>query len=343
MKKIVSLGLCLFMVFGLVSVFAAPGREAAAAGEWRPSRPIQIIVPWGAGGSTDVVTRIVIPELERELRARIIVSNQPGASGVTGTQAALDAARDGYTWTAGSVVDLGLYQVNGLLDTNIREDWHIFLTSADVGIVGVNANSPHQNFNDLLAAFRANPGQVRVATAGLRSSGTANIEMIRSYTGIDYVNVPYGGGAPAVTAVVSGEVLITSQLISEQADMIRGNLIRPLAALTNEDLYLSGYGTIPSIRRYIPEFQAASNWFGIFIPRGVPAEVITTITRVWEQTVANSAEVRDFINGRGMMFSPTSGDIAQQRAFEFYQVVGWVLYDNGLAAVRPDTVGIPRP
>ncbi|MCL2380726.1 MAG: tripartite tricarboxylate transporter substrate binding protein [Treponema sp.] len=343
MKRTIVLGLYLFLAFGAVLFFTACRGEGPREGEWGPRRPIQIIVPWGAGGSTDLVTRIVIPELERELRARIIVSNQPGASGATGTQAALDAARDGYTWTAGSVVDLGLYQVNGLLDTNIREDWHIFLTSADVGIIGVNANSPYQTFADLLMAFMANPGQVRVATAGLTSSGTANIEMIRSHTGIDYVNVPYGGGAPAVTAVVAGEVMVTSQLISEQADMIRGGLLRPLASLTNEDLYLSGFGIIPSIRRYIPEFQAASNWFGIFIPRGVPEEVVATITRVWEERVANSDDVRQFIENRGMVFSPTSGEVAQQRAFEFYQKVGWVLYDNGLAPVRPDAVGIPRP
>ena len=343
MKKTISLGLCLFLAIGVVSVFAGGGREGPREGEWNPGRPIQIIVPWGAGGSTDLVTRIVIPELERELRTRIIVSNQPGASGATGTQAALNAVRDGYTWTAGSVVDLGLYQVNGLLDTNIREDWNIFLTSADVGIIGVNVNSPYQTFADLLADFKANPGQVRVATAGLTSSGTANIEMIRSYTGIEYVNVPYAGGAPAVTAVVAGEVLVTSQLISEQAEMIRGGLLRPLAALTNEDLYLSGFGIIPSIRRYIPEFQAHSNWFGIFIPRGVPEEVIATVTRVWEERVTQSADVRQFIENRGMVFSPTTGDVAQQRAFDFYQAVAWVLYDNGLAPVRPDTVGIPRP
>jgi len=342
MKKSIALGLCLFLAIGMVSVFARGGGEGPREGEWNPGRPIQIIVPWGAGGSTDLVTRIVIPELERELRTRIIVSNQPGASGATGTQATLNAVRDGYTWTAGSVVDLGLYQVNGLLDTNIREDWNIFLTSADVGIIGVNVNSPYQTFADLLADFRANPGQVRVATAGLTSSGTANIEMIRSHTGIEYVNVPYAGGAPAVTAVVAGEVLVTSQLISEQAEMIRGGLLRPLAALTNEDLYLSGFGIIPSIRRYIPEFQAHSNWFGIFIPKGVPEEVIATMTRVWEERVAHSADVRQFIENRGMVFSPTTGNVAQQRAFDFYQAVAWVLYDNGLAPVRPDTVGIPR-
>lgn len=343
MKKTVSLGLCLFLAFAAASVFAGGRGEGPREGEWNPTRPVQLIVPWGAGGSTDLVSRIVVPELERALRARIIVSNQPGASGATGTQATLDAARDGYTWTAGSVGGLGLYQVNNLLDTNMKEDWHLFLTAADVGVIGVNPNSPYQTFADLLAAFRANPGQVRVATAGLTSSGTINIEKIRQFTGIEFTNVPYGGGGPAVTAVVSGEVMVTSQLISEQIDLIRGGAIRPLVALRMTDLYVSGFGTIPSITRYVPEFTTGENWFGIFIPKGVPDVVISTMQRVWTEVIANSDEVRTFVEGRGFRFDPSSGDLAHERAFEWYQPVGWLFYDNQLAPVRPDTVGIPRP
>ncbi|MCL2380729.1 MAG: tripartite tricarboxylate transporter substrate binding protein [Treponema sp.] len=343
MKRTIALGLCLFLALGAATVFVACRGEGPREGEWNPSRPVQLIVPWGAGGSTDLVSRIVVPELERALRTRIVVSNQPGASGATGTQATLDAARDGYTWTAGSVGGLGLYQVNNLLNTNIYEDWYLFLTAADIGVVGVNPGSPYQTFADLLAAFRANPGQVRVATAGLTSSGTINIEKIRQYTGIEYVNVPYAGGSPAVTAVVAGEVMVTSQLISEQIDLIRGGMIRPLAALSGRDLYVSGFGVIPSITRYIPEFEAGDNWFGIFVPRGVPEIVITTMERIWGEVVANSSDVRTFIEGRGMLFDPTSGDVAQQRAFAYYQPVAWILYDNDLAPVRPDTVGIPRP
>ena len=343
MKKPVFLGLCLFLAVGMASVFARGGGEGPREGEWNPGRPIQLIVPWGAGGSTDLVSRIVVPELERSLRARIIVSNQPGASGATGTQATLDAVRDGYTWTAGSVGGLGLYQVNALLNTSISDDWYLFLTAADIGVVGVNPNSPYQTFAELLADFRANPGQVRVATAGLTSSGTINMEKIRQYTGIEYVNVPYAGGGPAVTAVVAGEVMVTSQLISEQIDLIRGGMIRPLAALSSEDLYISGFGVIPSITRYIPDFEAGDNWFGIFIPRGVPEIVITTLERIWGEVVANSSDVRTFIEGRGMLFDPTSGAVAQQRAFAYYQPVAWILYENDLAPVRPDTVGIPGP
>jgi tripartite-type tricarboxylate transporter receptor subunit TctC len=310
---------------------------------WKPTRPIQVIVPWGAGGATDLITRITAAELEKELGVRIVVSNQPGASGSTGTKAALDAARDGYTWTAGSAADLALYKVNGMLDTNIKDDWEIFLSMMSVGIIGVNANSPYQTFDDLMADFRARPGQIGVSTAGLTSSGTRNIESLKRFTGIEYRNIPYDGGNPAVTAVVAGEVQVTAQLASEQADMIRGGRIRPLAILLEEDFYLSGYGTIPSIKHFVPEFSAGSNYFGIFIPKGVPEEVINAVTRIWEEVIANSEEMNRFAEERGMVFNPSSGEEAQNRAFAYYQPAAWLFFDGGHASVSPDTVGIPRP
>jgi tripartite-type tricarboxylate transporter receptor subunit TctC len=310
---------------------------------WNPTRPVQIIVPWGAGGATDLITRVTAAELEKELGVRFVISNQPGASGSTGTKSALDAARDGYTWTAGSAADLALYNVNGMLDTDIRDDWYIFLSMMSVGIIGVNANSPYQTFDDLMADFIARPGQIGVSTAGLTSSGTRNIETLRRFTGIEFRNIPYDGGNPAVTAVVAGEVQVTSQLASEQADMIRGGRIRPLAILLADDFELSGFGTIPSITRYVPEFSAGANYFGIFIPKGVPENVITAVTRIWDEVIANSEELNKFADERGMVFNPSCGEEAQNRAFAYYQPAAWLFYDGGHARISPDTVGIPRP
>jgi tripartite-type tricarboxylate transporter receptor subunit TctC len=281
--------------------------------------------------------------MERELGVRIVVSNQPGASGATGTRAAMDAPRDGLTWTAGAASGLALYHVNGLLETNIRDDWYIFLSAADVGVISVSANSPIQTFDQLMDAFKANPGQVTVSTAGLTSSGTINIEKVRAFTGIEYRNIPYDGGNPAVTALVAGEVQATSQLASEQADLIRGGRIRPLAALRQTDLELSGYGTIPSITHYLPGFEVGYNFFGIFIPKGVPDEVITTVTRIWNDTIVGNESIKEFVDGRGMVFNPSSGQEAQDRTFAYYQPVAWLFYDSGHAPVNPGTVGIPRP
>src|SRR5919206_3347144 len=96
----------------------------AAAQNWKPSRPINLIVPWAAGGSTDQVTRVTAAELEKALGQTIVIVNQPGASGAIGTGSALEAAKDGYTWTAGAAQDLGAYETLGALKTRIT-DWNL--------------------------------------------------------------------------------------------------------------------------------------------------------------------------------------------------------------------------
>ena len=96
----------------------------AFAQNWKPTRPINLIVPWAPGGSTDQITRVTAAELEKVLGQTIVVVNQPGASGSIGTKSAFDAAKDGYTWAAGAAQDLGTYQTLGSLNASIK-DWHL--------------------------------------------------------------------------------------------------------------------------------------------------------------------------------------------------------------------------
>ena len=98
----------------LVAALLAASAGTACAQNWKPTRPINLIVPWAAGGSTDQITRVTAAELEKVLGQTIVIVNQPGASGSIGTKSALDAAKDGYTWTAGAAQDLGTYQTLGI-------------------------------------------------------------------------------------------------------------------------------------------------------------------------------------------------------------------------------------
>ena len=123
--------------------------------EWEPKKPINLIVPWGAGGSTDRSARTTAGILEEHLGQKIVVVNQPGASGSVGTKSCLDAPKDGYTWTAGAAKDLGNYKIQGLLDTVIQ-DWHLFLNVAMPQVVSVNVDTPYETFDDLLKAFKDN-------------------------------------------------------------------------------------------------------------------------------------------------------------------------------------------
>ncbi len=314
----------------------------AQAQQWKPSRPINLIVPWAAGGSTDQVTRVTAAELEKALGQTIVIINQPGASGSIGTKSALDAAKDGYTWAAGAAQDLGTYETLGSLKTRIT-DWHLFLNVANIQVIGVNPKTPYNTAKELLDAMKAKPGQISVATAGVTSAGHNAMELISKATGVKYRHVTYDGGNPAVVATVAGEAEVTTQLAVEQADMIRGKRLRPLASVSDKPLELEGYGTIPALSQTLPGFSAPANYFGIFIPKGVPDEVVKTVERIWVENISKSEALKKYAASRGALFGPLWGDAAQKAVFPAIQANAWLLFDGGKAKVSPDTVGIPRP
>jgi tripartite-type tricarboxylate transporter receptor subunit TctC len=314
----------------------------SAAAQWKPTRPINLIVPWAAGGSTDQITRVTAAELEKVLGQTIVIVNQPGASGSIGTKSAFDAAKDGYTWTAGAAQDLGTYQTLGSLNASIK-DWNLFLTVANIQVIGVNPSTPYQNPKQLLDAMKAKPGAIPVATAGVTSAGHNAMELIAKATGVTYRHVTYDGGNPAVVATVAGEAEVTTQLAVEQADMIRGKRLRPLATVSDKPLELEGYGTIPPLAATLPGFTAPANYFGIFIPKGVPDDVVKTIEKAWAETISKSEAIKKYATSRGALFAPSSGEAAQKAVFPAVQANAWLLFNGGKAKVSPDTVGIPKP
>jgi tripartite-type tricarboxylate transporter receptor subunit TctC len=315
---------------------------SGAAAQWQPSKPITIIVPWAAGGSTDQVTRVTAAEIEKTLNQKIVILNQPGASGSVGTKNALEAAKDGYTWTAGAAKDLGTYKVLGMLDTSAK-DWNMYLNVAHIAVVGVNADAPYKTMTELIEAMKAKPGQVAVATAGVNSSGHSAIEAIARATGTTYKHVTYDGGNPAVVATVSGETQVTTQLAAEQTDMIRAKRIRPLAVVGDKPLEIEGFGTVPPLSQFVPGFKDPINYFGIFVPKGVPAEVTAALDKVWGSQIANNAALKKYAQERGALFTPMHGEDAQKAVFPAIQSYAWTQQAAGKAKVSPETIGIPKP
>src|SRR6476659_4760598 len=127
-----------------------------------------------------------------------------------------------------------------------------------------------------------------VPTACVTSAGPNALELTAKATGVTYRHVPYDGGNPAVGATVAGEAEVTTQLAVEQADMIRGKRLRPLATVSDKPLELEGYGSIPPLSQTLPGFTAPANYFGIFIPKGVPDDVVKTIEKAWAENISKS-------------------------------------------------------
>ena len=325
-----------------LALMAAGLATPALAQQWKPTKPINLVVPWAAGGSTDQVTRVTAAELEKVLGQKIVVVNQPGASGSIGTKSVWDAPKDGYTWAAGAAQDLGAYQTLGMLDVPAK-DWHLFLSVANVPVVGVNAATPWQTMPQLLDAMKAKPNEIKVATAGVTSGGHNAMELISRATGVKYRHVTYDGGNPAAVATVSGETDLTTQLAVEQADFIRGKRIRPLAAVSDKPLELEGFGTIDPITKFVPGIKVPTNYFGIFIPKGVPPEVVAAVQKIWADNIGSSEALKKYATSRGALFAPVAGDAAQAAAAPAIAANAWLMQDTGKAKVSPDKVGIARP
>ncbi len=309
---------------------------------WKPTKPITIIVPWGAGGATDQVTRLTAAVLEDELGQRVVVVNQPGASGAIGTKNAWEAPRDGYTWTAGAPKQLGTYKLLGQWDTWI-DDWLLFNTVTNVPLVSVNPSSPYKTMPDFIAAMKA--GTVTIATAGAGSSGHAAAEALKGVVGGSYRHVTYDGGNPAVVATVAGEAQSTTQLASEQAEMVRGKRLRPLAVLSNLALEIEGYGRIPPVTDFITgKLPILSTTFGIVVPKqGTPPEVIETLNMIWATKIPQNAKLRAYALEKGAIFTPAHGQAARDKVWPEIQADAWSFQAAGRAKISPEALNIPKP
>lgn len=334
---------------GLLSTIAAAATVmvtgaavSTAQAEWKPTKPIRIIVPWSAGGSTDQVVRVLAAEMEKSLGQKVVVVNTPGGAGAVGTKAAMDAAKDGYTWTAGAAKDLGTYIVTGSLKTKIQ-DWHLYLAVANATVISANPKSKFKTFADVAKAMKSDSGSVTVSTGGLNSASHSAIEAIKQAIGGNYRNITYDGGNPAVLSTVSGETKLTTQLITEQYEMIRAKRLRPLAVLAQEPLVVKGYGPIPPITKFVKDMPVGAIYFGIWAPKGLPKEVVETMNRVWSTAIKNSKALQAYADRKGVVVNVSWGEDAQKKVWKSVQVNAWLLQAGGKAKVSPDSVGIPKP
>ncbi|MGE0848138.1 MAG: Bug family tripartite tricarboxylate transporter substrate binding protein [Hyphomicrobiaceae bacterium] len=331
-------------VFALLAMCAVGALTTSALAQdypWKPDRPVTIIVPWAAGGSTDQMARIVASELEAELKQKFIVVNQPGASGSIGTKNAAEAPKDGYTWAAGAATDVGTYRVLGLLDSGLK-DWHMFFAVANLTAIAANPNAPFKDFGQLLEALKKGGANVPIATAGLSSAGHNFMESVKAAGKIEYKHVTYDGGNPAVLSAVSGETQAVAQLLVEMSEFIKGKRLVPLAILSDKPVTLEGFGELAPVTKWLPTMPAPMNYFGIWVAKGTPDLVVKTMEAAWDKKMKNSEALKKYAAQRSALFTPIHGSEAETESFKMVRYTAWLYFDGGKAKVSPDTLGIPR-
>ncbi|MCJ7704495.1 MAG: tripartite tricarboxylate transporter substrate binding protein [Desulfobacterales bacterium] len=310
------------------------------AQEWKPTKPITIIVPWPAGGSTDLTVRILASEMEKVLGQRIAVVNTPGATGAIGMRNAWEAPRDGYTWTSNSDTSMINLPVLDLLKVTHREwiQWYVLFAPS---IIGVTPDYPAKDVTELVKIMKEKPGQVAVSSAGVGSSGHTALEVFNKVTGVTVRHVPFPGGYPAVVAAVSGEVNVVMQLSMEQADMVRAKKLRPLANTGLQSLNISGYGEVPSVTKWFPKFPLTGSHFGLMVPKDTPKEVVTAISKAFD-VAAKSAAIKKFADEKAVVATNLKEAEAMTMAEKTASIVTWIMYESGAAKISPAQFNIPK-
>jgi len=243
-----------------------------------PSHPVRIIVPFGAGGPTDVYTRAIAEELRKSLNQAFVEENKPGAGTTIGTDFVAKAVPDGYTLLMVS----GTQAVNETLYTHkpyelMRDLVPIApLIDSDLVLV-VHPSVPAKNLNELLALARARPGTLNYGSSGPGSNYHMAGELLKHLTGVDIVHVPYKGSTGMRTDILSGQIQILFDSVPTMAPMIRAGKVRALgtSALTRSPILPD----VPTIAEAgVPGFQATL-WVGFMAPAGTPQPIVEKLNR----------------------------------------------------------------
>jgi tripartite-type tricarboxylate transporter receptor subunit TctC len=256
---------------------ALPALPRIAWAQAYPSRPVRMIVPLPAGGSTDITARLVAQRLTDRLGQQFVVENRPGAGTNIGTEAVVRAKPDGYTFliaTGANTVGATLYEN---LNFNFINDIAPVAGLVRVPFVmDVNPSVPAKTVPEFIAYAKANPGRINMASAGIGTSPHMAGELFKMMAGVNLTHVPYRGGAPALTDLLGGQVQMMSGTIPEAIESIRAGKLRALAVTAAARA--EALPGVPTVADYVPGYEA-STWFGVGAPKGTPVEIIDRLNK----------------------------------------------------------------
>jgi tripartite-type tricarboxylate transporter receptor subunit TctC len=271
----------------LASSAILPAIARPAVAQSYPARPVRMMVGFPAGGAGDIVARITAQWLSERLGQPVFVENKPGATTNIATQAVINAPPDGYTLlyiTAANATNATLYET---LPFNFPRDIVPVAGLVEFTLVlEVNAAMPVRSVAEFVAYAKARPGQINMASFGVGTTSHLSGELLKLTTGIDTVHVPYRGGAPMITDLISGHVQAAFDALPASLPHIRTGALRPLAVTTA--MRSESLPDIPTIGDTIPGYEA-SGWAGIGVPRGTPREIVEKLYRAASGGLANPA------------------------------------------------------
>ncbi len=297
---------------GVVASAAGLGIRSAAAQANYPNRPITMICPWGAGGGTDAVARVLASQMQEELGVPVNVVNRTGGGGVVGHAAIAGADPDGYTLVV-ITAEIGMMHWVGLTDLTYEDYTPLALFSFDPAGVQVAADAPYGSVEDLIAAIRENPGELKASGAG--QGGIWHLALVGWLQAMglkpDHVAwVPSNGAAPAMQDLAAGGLDLTTCSVPEARAIIEAGKARSLAVMAKARN--PAFPDVPTLKEAMGIDYSTGAWRGIAGPKGLPADVATKLTASLKK-VYDSKEFKDFMSNRG--FGTVWGDASEFATF----------------------------
>ncbi|MGB7541609.1 MAG: tripartite tricarboxylate transporter substrate binding protein [Burkholderiales bacterium] len=290
----------------LIQMLAAALGLAIAASAWPqayPAKPVRIVVPFAAGGATDIITRILAQKLTELWGQTVIVEDRGGAAGNIGAAEVAKSTPDGYTllMTSGSIVTANQHIYQNMGFDPARDLIPITGVASGPQVVVVNPAFPAKTLKELIAMVKAKPGTLNYGHAGIGSQTHLAAENLLYTAGIDMINIPYKGEAPAITDLVAGHInMVTSNLPAAIGFVNQGKL-RALAVTSRERI--KQLPNVPAAAETLPGFENLG-WFGLMAPAGTPKDLVERIHRDTAKVLdTTDMRARLFVQGMGPMIN----------------------------------------
>ncbi len=314
-------------IVGALTLFAGH----ANAQQW-PNRVVKFVVPFAAGGTTDILGRLMAQRLSEEYGQQFVVENKAGAGGNIGADSVAKAAPDGYTFVVGTP---GPHVINQFLYKNQPFDGAKDLAPVMViarvpNLISVHPDVKARTLKELIELVKAQPGKLSYATAGIGGTGHVAMELLKSMTGIDIVHVPYRGSAPSLTDVVAGRVEVSSDNLPPVQPFVEAGKLRALAVTTTKRW--PELPDVPTVAEAgVPGYEASA-WFTIAAPAKTPREIIDKMNASMNKYISEPEMIAKMRKLGAEPFGGSADDMAKLIADE---TVKWKKVID-FAGLKPD-------
>ncbi len=284
-------------VAGAVLAVAAITLALPAQAQQWPVKPVRVIVPFGAGGGTDIQGRLLGQKFQQSMGQNFLVENRSGASGLIGSEVAARSPADGYTilFTTASLAVSVTLNAKLLKFDPVTDLLPVSWVSSVPLVLSVHPSVPAKNLKEFVALVKKSGNKLNAAHNGAGTTSHLSVEMLNLYAGSKVTAIPYKGGGPAMIGQISGETDFTFATSLAAQPFIKSGKVRAIAVTTAKPA--AAFPDLPTMKSIYPEFEA-DNWYAMFFPKGTPKDIVAKLNAEIIKAL-KAPEVNDFIRKEG--------------------------------------------